>query len=186
MSIFNKIIDLQKLNQAWQRVRKNHPACGVDEITWQDFDANQKAELYQLHMELKEGRYEPLPVREITLYKGEKARNISLFSMRDKVVHQSIANELEKIFEPKFSPRCFAYRPNKSAMIAATEIGKAVLLYPWALKTDIHQFFDAIVQQRLLNLIKGQIKEEDVIDLIKTVLQVRILDRHTGQLIPKH
>ncbi len=57
-------------------------------------------------------------MKTVTLYKGEKARDIALYSMRDKVVQQSMANELTKIFDPLLSKAAFAYRPNKSALDA--------------------------------------------------------------------
>ena len=89
MSVYNKVIDLQKLSAAWQRVRRNKPAAGVDNVTWQQFDENSREELKQLQIELREHRYEPLPVRNVTLYKGEKARVIALYSMRDRLQARS-------------------------------------------------------------------------------------------------
>jgi len=94
MGIYSKIIDIQKLGQAWERVRKNKPACGVDNVTCEMFEERRREEIKQLNIELAEHRYESLPVRLTTIYKGEKARRIALFSMRDKVVQQSLAHEL--------------------------------------------------------------------------------------------
>ena len=110
MSLYNRIIDLQKLSAAWQRVRRNKPAAGVDNIIWQQFDENSREKLKQLQTELSEHVYMPLPVRNVTLYKGEKARVIALYSMRDKVVQQSVAQELTKLFEGRLSPQSYAYR----------------------------------------------------------------------------
>lgn len=185
MSLYNKIIDLQKLTAAWQAVRKNRPACGVDEVTWQDFDINQKKELYQLHIELKERRYDSLPIRETVLYKGEKARNIALFSMRDKVVHQSVAVELQKIYEPLFGNNCFAYRPKKSALDAVSIVEQEVSRHEWALKLDICNFFDSIRQDRLLEVMHSQIGEEDVLELMRRILGAKKMDQKTGELVPK-
>lgn len=86
MGLYNKIIDIQKLGQAWDRVKKNKPACGVDHITYEMFEERRREELKQLHMELAEHRYESLPVKLSEIYKGEKVRTIALFSMRDKVL----------------------------------------------------------------------------------------------------
>ena len=110
MSLYNKIIDIQKLSAAWQRVRRNKPAAGVDNVMWQQFDDNSREELKQLQIELREQRYAPLPVRNVTLYKGEKARVIALYSMRDKVVQQSLASELTKLFDNRLSSQSYAYR----------------------------------------------------------------------------
>ena len=113
MSLYNKIIDLQRLSAAWQRVRKNKPAAGVDNVTWQQFDENSREQLKQLQIELSEQRYTPLPVRNETLYKGQKARVIALYSMRDKVVQQSLASELVKLFDNRLSSQSYTYRGKK-------------------------------------------------------------------------
>ena len=52
MSLYTKIIDRQKLNEAWTRVKRNHPAAGVDNITCEDFDAGLRENIQQLHAEL--------------------------------------------------------------------------------------------------------------------------------------
>ena len=35
MSIYSRIIDLQKLGQAWDKAMKNKPAAGTDHVTWE-------------------------------------------------------------------------------------------------------------------------------------------------------
>ncbi len=105
MSIYNKVIDLQKLHQAWERVRRNKPAAGVDSVTYEQFDADKNAALKQLNIDLKNHTYHALPVRRVVMYKGEKAREIALYSMRDKVVQQSVAAELNRIYDNRFSAR---------------------------------------------------------------------------------
>ena len=103
MSLYTKIIDLQKLNIAWNKVRKNKPAAGVDNISYEMFEERKRVELRQLQLELQGHTYEALPVKEVVLYKGEKARSIALYSMRDKVVQQAIAAELNVLFDKYFS-----------------------------------------------------------------------------------
>lgn len=185
MSLYNKVIDQQKLSLSWQKVKKNHPAAGVDQVSWQQFDECLKQEIYKLHVELREHQYEPLPVKEVALYKGEKVRKIALFSMRDKVLQQSLTQELEKIFELRFSKHAYAYRQGKSALDAAAYIEKQAVRFEWALKLDIKSFFDTIVQKRLLNILKLHIKEDDVIELIKLIMKTKMLDVRTGQLTDK-
>ena len=70
MGIYSKIIDIQKLGQAWDRVRKNKPAPGVDNVTYEMFEERRREELRQLNLELTEHRYESLPVKLASLYKG--------------------------------------------------------------------------------------------------------------------
>ena len=54
MSLYNKIIDLQKLNMAWKRVKMNKPSPGVDGVTWDVYDASASEENKRLHKELAE------------------------------------------------------------------------------------------------------------------------------------
>lgn len=177
MSFYTKVIDLQKLNQAWDHVRKNKPSGGVDGVTCEAFEANRKEELQQLHLELAEHRYQSLPVRMVTLYQGEKEREIALFSMRDKIVHQSFAAELSKQYDVSFSPSVYAYRPGRSALDAVNKIHQEIRQDFWVLKADIHHFFDTIDCGKLLKYLSINIKEEDTIELLKSILSAKQLQK---------
>ena len=143
MSIYNKVIDLQKLHQAWDRVRRNKPAAGVDNVTYEQFDADKNEVLKQLNIDLREHVYKALPVKRVVMYKGEKAREIVLYAMRDKVVQQSVAAELNKLYDNRFSAQTFAYRTNKSSLNAVNAIEDQIHSgkYSWILKVDIFHFF---------------------------------------------
>lgn len=179
MSLYHKIIDLQKLGKAWQRVRKNHSAPGTDQITWEEFEQNSKEFLKQLHIELEEKRYKPQPVKIIELQQKGKLREVSLYSMRDKVLQQSILEELNKIYNPLFSISTYAYRPRSSALNAIECIHERILLgaeqaYFYG---DIRQFFDHISIERLLGMLRCHIQEEDVLELIASQLRAESLLR---------
>ena len=90
MGLYTKIIDLQKLGKAWDKVKANHPTAGADEVSVEEFESKKRENLMQLHLELVECRYVPQAVRMISIKKNGKDRNIGLISMRDKVVQQSI------------------------------------------------------------------------------------------------
>lgn len=173
MGLYTKIIDLQKLTAAWQKVRKNKPAAGADHITCEQFDANYREELKQLNLDLREHRYEPVPVKRIMLYKGEKAREIALYSMRDKVVQQSVASELSRLFDPYFVQGTFAYRSGKSALQAIDLVTEQMRTGKWnvVLKLDITKYFDRIQWPVLQNMLQRKVREEDVIQLIRKDVQ---------------
>ena len=79
--------------------------------------------------------------RDTVLEKGEKVREVSLYTMRDKVVQTSIAQELHKIYEPRFSNCVYAYRSNRSAMIAAEKIEKEILSGQYVGCQNRHRIF---------------------------------------------
>ncbi len=186
MSLYNKIIDLQKLNMAWNRVYKNKPTAGVDNVTPEQFEENKISELKQLHMELINHSYEALPVKNMDVYKGDSARAIALYSMRDKVVQQSLAAELNRIYENQFSEQSYAYRSNHSALTAVNKIEEKIQKgrYSCILKVDIEKFFDSILWDVLQDYLKKTILEEDVLNLIRQNVQTKILD-DSGELHQK-
>ena len=187
MGLYTKIIDLQKLIAAWLRARKNKPAAGVDGVTYEQFDANQKEEIKQLQLELQARTYQPLPVREVRLYKGEKVRVIALYAMRDKVVQQSIATELTAMYDGRFSSQTYAYRNNKSAITAVEEIDEKIRSgrYTSFLKVDIKNFFDNIVWQILKQVLAESITEDEVMELIHGNACAPCLDENSGEIEEK-
>ena len=178
MSLYNKIIDMQKLNAAWDHVRKNNPAPGADNITCEQFQENRAEELKQLQIDLREHKYEAVPVKNITVYKGEKERTIALYSMRDKVVQQSLARELNRLYDSRLSKQAYAYRNKRSALNAVEEINEKILAgtYKWILRIDISKFFDTIQWERMYDILKLDIREEDVLALLRENAQTKILD----------
>ena len=186
MSLYNKVIDRQKLAEAWKRVRVNKPAAGIDEVTWTEFDAGSSEELKALYAELSEHRYVCKPVKIVTLYKDAKERQVALYSMRDKVVQQSLAQEIGKIFRNTYSDRAFAYQENKSALNAINEIEAEIKKgkYTWVLKVDIQHFFDSILWDRLSGMLRRRIPEKDVLQLIREECQAPSVDKE-GNLVKK-
>ena len=178
MGLYSKIVDLQKLGQAWEKVKSNNPSAGTDQISCAQFDANSRIELKQLNLELYNHEYRVRPVRLVSLEKEEKVREISLYTMRDKVVQTSIAQELNRIYESKFSTCVYAYRNERSAMGAAERIEKEICSgqYSWIAKTDIESFFDRIQVPLLKRKLERVIKEEDVIELIEMELAAPALE----------
>lgn len=186
MSIYNKIIDQQKLMAAWKKVMGNKPACGVDHVTWDQFDQNIRVEIRQLNLELVAHQYGVQPVKLVHIIKEEKDREISLYTMRDKVVQTSIAIELNKWFDAGFSKCAYAYRNDRSAMIAVENIHRYIETHAesWVGKLDIDGFFDHIQHERLRKKLAAVIREEDVLELIMQQLQACSLNKD-GELVEK-
>lgn len=169
-----------------EKSQVNKPASGVDEITYEEYDSEIRMNLKQLQLELIEHRYEPLPVKLVDIYKGEKKRTISLFSMRDKVVQQSITSELLKIYDKEMSDSTYAYRPGKAALQAIEFLGEEIKKPEmcWILKVDIKSFFDCISHENLYRILQKKIKEQDVLEVIQKSYKSRILEK-SGEIREK-
>ena len=72
MGLYTKIIDLQKMDAGLQKVVRNKPAAGADGITYDMFWDNKKEYLKQMKLELSEHSYRPVPIKLVSIYKGEK------------------------------------------------------------------------------------------------------------------
>lgn len=186
MSLYNRIIDLQKLQSSWQQVYKNKPSEGIDGITCEEFEADKDCFIKELWKELRENIYKCHPVKLVPLYKGEKVRYISMYTMRDKIVQHSIARELGNLYDYELQKSVYAYRSGKSAMHAAQDIEKKMLEMKsgFALKTDIHSFFDCISHKRLRKILNSKICEADVLNLLFQFIKVPSVDKN-GELTDK-
>lgn len=186
MSLYNRIIDLQKLQSSWRQVYKNKPGEGIDGVTCEEFEADKDSLIKELWKELKDNTYKCQPVKLVPLYKGEKVRYISMYTMRDKIVQHSVAKELTNLFDYELQKSAYAYRTGKSAMHAAQDIEKCMIEMKqgFALKTDIHSFFDCILHERLRKILRTKIREEDVIKLLFQFIKVPSIDKN-GELTEK-
>lgn len=178
MSMFNRIIDIQKLILAWRQVYRNRPKEGVDGVTYEEFDQNLEKYVKELNLELKEHRYECMPVKIIPIFKGDKVRYIGMYCMRDKVVQSSIAIELSKLYEPHLSKCCYAYRNGQSALQASETIHEKLcsMKRGYVLKADIHSFFDFIRHDQLREKLRYMIPEKDVVELIFQCVRAKSVD----------
>ena len=114
------------MNAAWGKARVNKPSAGVDGVTWDMYDSASADANKELCQELRDKTYECKPVKLVTIYKEDKERQIALYCMRDKVVQQSLAEELRRMYDGNFSTQTYAYRANKSALLAVAEIDKKI------------------------------------------------------------
>lgn len=183
MGLYTKMIDIQKLKQAWEKVRQKKSAPGIDGVTVEMMEGEIRSVLKQLNLELKEQRYEPMPVRMIVLQKGDKEREVGLFCLRDKIVQQSAAYELHRLYDDGFAAESYAFHSSRSALEAVAEVEKAVGgdSGKWVLKTDIRHFFDEISHEKLMELLRKRVHEEEALQLVRQFLTVPMLDEN-GEL----
>ena len=180
MGLFSRIIDIQKLNQAWEKVRLNRAAAGVDGISSEKFEENRREYIKELHQELADHCYSPRPVKLITIQKNEKQREIGIFCIRDKIVQQAIYYELNRLYDASLCESVYAYRPNRSAIRAVNDINSVIQKerYSYFLESDIEKFFDSICIMELMRVLERRIKERDVLELIERCLKVPYLDEN--------
>ncbi len=174
--IFEKIHDQPNLERAWKNVRAKSGRAGIDRIATKDFEKSLCGNLEALSAEIRDGIYKPLPVMvyEDRRQQG-KVREIGISAVRDRVVQQAVATVLTPIFEPRFLPCSYAYRPRKSApravMQATACIGSGKR---WMLKMDVEKFFDSIDHKIMVGLVEEVASEKPLSKLISRLLKAKI------------
>jgi RNA-directed DNA polymerase len=177
-SLIDKVYSKKNLELAWEKVKKNKGAAGVDEVTIACFEERKGYYLDTLHRKLREGRYRPKPVRRVEIPKPDGGiRKLGIPAIFDRVCQQALVQRMEPIFEPNFADCSFGYRPGRSPHMAMREVWKALMAgYEWIVDADLRQFFDTIKQERLIDLISEEISDGRVLNLIRDILRSGVLE----------
>lgn len=177
-SLIDKVYSRKNLELAWEKVKKNKGAAGVDEVTIARFEEHKDRYLDTLHRKLCEGAYCPKPVRRVPIPKPDGGiRKLGIPAVLDRVCQQALVQRMEPIFEPRFSDCSFGYRPGRSPHMAMREVWKALMAgCGWVVDADLRQFFDTIDQERLIDLIADEISDGRVLSLIRVILRSGVLE----------
>ena len=177
-SLIDKVYSKKNLELAWEKVKENKGAAGVDEVTIARFEERKEYFLDTLHRELRQGTYRPKPVRRVEIPKPDGGiRKLGIPAIFDRVCQQALVQRMEPIFEPNFAECSFGYRPGRCPHMAMREVWKALMAgYEWIVDADLRQFFDTIEQERLIDLVSEEISDGRVLNLIRHILRSGVLE----------
>ena len=177
-TLLEKILTKDNLNRAYKRVKANKGAAGIDGMTVEEVATylrdNQKDLLERIYAE----KYKPVPVRRVEIPKADGGvRKLGIPTVVDRIIQQAIAQQLMPIYEPKFADGSYGYRPNRSAQDAIKRVKEyAEEGYRYAVMLDLSKYFDTLNHERLLNILRKDVKDEQVIQLIKRYLKSGVME----------
>jgi RNA-directed DNA polymerase len=152
-----KSFDISKrlVFEAWERVRANRGAPGVDATSVAEFADKQRDNLYKLWNRMSAGSYMPGPVRAVEIPKdhGAGVRVLGVPNVADRVAQTAAAMMLEEKLEPIFHPDSYGYRPGRSAHDALAVARRRCWDKDWVLDLDIRAFFDSVPHDLLLKAV---------------------------------
>lgn len=141
--------------RAWELVKANDGAAGVDGETIEQFESRLKGNLYKLWNRLSSGSYFPQPTRTVAIPKKDGGeRKLGIPSVMDRVAQTVAKLSFEPLVEPYFLGDSYGYRPGKSAHQALEVTRKRCWRYDWVLEFDIRGLFDNIDHQLLMKAVK--------------------------------
>jgi len=174
-SLVDKVYARKNLALAWEKVRKNRGAGGIDGQSIQGFEEEQEEQLDRLHEELKQSIYQPQAVREKLIPKAGqpgKYRKLGIPAVYDRVCQQALLNRLEPIFEPLFDDANFGYRAGRSSKDALRKIWRELESgSEWIVDADLKDFFGSVDQRKLMTLITQRVADGRVLGLIERMLK---------------
>jgi len=176
--LFEEVCTTERLSAGFRRVKKNKGSPGVDGVTIEDFGSRLAEELTRLKVELDSWTYKPSPVRRVEIPKpgGKGIRLLGVPTVRDRVVHATLKELLEPIFEPVFSDHSYGFRPERNQRQAVEAARKIVAGgKPYVVDIDLSKFFDRIHHDRLIDRLSQHMADKRILRLIGLLLRSGIM-----------
>jgi RNA-directed DNA polymerase len=165
--------------QAYQRVKANHGAAGVDAETLEEFEKNLKPNLYKIWNRLSSGTYFPPPVRSVGIAKKDGGkRRLGIPTIRDRVVETAALLILEPLFAADMESTAYGYRPGRTAREAVQEVHRALCAgHTEVVDADVSKYFDEIPHADLMKSLARRSSDRKMLRLLKRWLKAPVAEQ---------
>jgi len=177
-ALFDRVFRSDVLWEAWERVRANRGAAGVDKVTLADVEEyGVDRMLRELSLALQQGVYRPGLVRRVEIPKPDgRKRPLGIPTVMDRVAQQAAKIVLEPVFEADFLPCSYGFRPKRSATDALERIRVS---FPkgavFVFEADIKNFFGEIDHDKLMELVGLRVSDRRMLKLLRSWLRAGVL-----------
>jgi len=163
---------------AFQAVKRNRGAAGIDKVSIKMFEANLAQNLLALERQLKDGSFSPFPLRRKFIPKEPgKFRPLGIPAVRDRVAQEVLRRLLHPIFEPLFHEASFGFRPKRNCHQALEMVLKLHAAgYRVVLDADIKGFFDNLPQPIIMEAVAVQVADGNILRLVEKFLRSGVME----------
>jgi group II intron reverse transcriptase/maturase len=178
-ALYDKLSRRDVLQRAWEQVRRNRGAPGIDQVTIQQVERYGVDRLLdKLAVVLENGGYRPLAARRVWIPKPgvSEQRPLSIPTVADRVVQAALKIVLEPIFEADMLDCSFGFRPRRAAhdglQVVVDEAWKG---RRWVVESDIADCFAAIPHSGLMSAVEERICDRKVLALLRAFLRAGVM-----------
>ena len=176
-SLMDKVFAPDTLEAAWEKVRVNDGAAGVDRQSIERFDANDEQYLAELSTALRDGSYRPQSIRRVEIPKGDgRTRPLGIPTVKDRIVQTTVKFALEPICEAMFRPTSYGFRPGLGCKDALREVARLIADgYTFVVDADFESYFDSIPHEPLMRRVEERVSDGRILSLLRSWLDQDIL-----------
>ena len=163
---------------AFKAVKGNRGAAGIDKVSLKMFEANLADNLLALERDLKDGSFQPFPLRRKFIPKEPgKFRPLGIPAVRDRVAQEALRRLLHPIFEPLFHDASYGFRPKRNCHQALEQILQLHAAgYRVVLDADIRGFFDNLLHAVIMEAVAAQVADGNILRLIEKFLHCGVME----------
>jgi RNA-directed DNA polymerase len=176
-TVMEQVLTRENLQAAWQRVKANAGAPGIDGMTVEAFPDFCRNHWPSIRSALMTGTYHPAPVRRVFIPKPDGSeRPLGVPTVLDRVIQQAVAQVLNPVYEDGFSDYSYGFREGRNAHQAVRHVeacwkeGRR-----YAVDCDLKSFFDTVNHDRLMGQLREKIRDRKVLGLIYRYLKAGVV-----------
>jgi RNA-directed DNA polymerase len=188
LTLSGKPFDITKSEvwEAYEQVKANKGAPGVDKVNLVEFEKDLKGNLYKIWNRMSSGSYFPPPVKAVQIPKahGGGVRTLGVPTVADRVAQTVVARRIEGKVEPIFHPDSYGYRPRRSALDAVAACRQRCWRHDWVVDLDVQAFFDSVDHDLVIKAVEANTDLPWVVLYVKRWL-VAPIQQPDGNLQPR-
>jgi RNA-directed DNA polymerase len=147
--------------EAYEKVKANKGAAGVDSQSIEDFESDLRDNLYKIWNRMSSGTYFPPPVLAVEIPKASGGtRILGVPAVADRVAQTVAALALEARTEAIFHDDSYGYRPGRSALDAVARCRQRCWKKDWVIDLDVAKFFDSVPWDLMVKAVQANITTE--------------------------